>query len=539
MFERVVNYRRLSWSKIRQHSAQLFHWLGLLLFLSLVSGPILAIPFDGEPGSIAKGEIGPLILPQGRRLQLLLRSLSLAGAVAIAGTVLGVAVALLLWQWHEPPLSWLRWSILALIALPPYIHALTWSSLVSQSPGTLGAMARGWTASWWVQTMALLPLAIGLALIGFASLDPDLIAAARIYRNDTSCLARIILPLVAPYILASSGLLFVLSLLDYSVPTLFQTNVYALETFAEYSATASASRALMTAAPLLCISLITISLAQSNLRRANVKANWRLSAWQVSPQWPAILRMFLQAAWLIAAMQVTVPLLVLWESIRSLPLLVDTLQAASSEIVFTALTSLLAGCATTILILPVARELSGNGWSAAIWWPVVMAQLAIPPSLVGIGSINLWRRIAPNIVYGRRLMPALAALSRFAPWGALILQAHIRRIDHRLLEAAEVLQTSRLQGFFQVRLPILAPGLVAAFGLVASFTSGELAASLIVAPPGQGTIAMRVYNYLHYGASDAVAGLCLALVLLTLIGGALAALFLGWWSRLYPQRGQP
>lgn len=114
----------------------------------------------------------------------------------------------------------------------------------------------------------------------------------------------------------------------------------------------------------------------------------------------------------------------------------------------------------------------------------------------------------------------------------------MRRIDRRLLDAAEVLQASRLQGFFQVRLPILAPGLVAAFGLVASFTSGELAATLIVAPPGQGTVAMRVYNYLHYGASDAVAGLCLVLVLLTLVGGALAAFFLGWWSHLYPRGGQ-
>jgi len=52
-----------------------------------------------------------------------------------------------------------------------------------------------------------------------------------------------------------------------------------------------------------------------------------------------------------------------------------------------------------------------------------------------------------------------------------------------------------------------------------------------VVPPGQPTLTLRIYNYLHYGASDVVAGLCLAMLLLTLAAGALSVYFMAAWFR--------
>jgi len=82
-----------------------------------------------------------------------------------------------------------------------------------------------------------------------------------------------------------------------------------------------------------------------------------------------------------------------------------------------------------------------------------------------------------------------------------------------------------------VRLPLLLPGLLAGASLVFALTLGELGATLIVAPPGQSTLTLRIYNYLHYGASDVVAGLCLAMLLFTLAAGGLGALSLAAQSR--------
>ena len=66
-------------------------------------------------------------------------------------------------------------------------------------------------------------------------------------------------------------------------------------------------------------------------------------------------------------------------------------------------------------------------------------------------------------------------------------------------------------------------------GILAALTLAELGATLIVAPPGHATITMRIYNYLHYGSSSDVAGLCLMVTVLTLVvcTGTILALRVG------------
>jgi iron(III) transport system permease protein len=48
---------------------------------------------------------------------------------------------------------------------------------------------------------------------------------------------------------------------------------------------------------------------------------------------------------------------------------------------------------------------------------------------------------------------------------------------------------------------------------------GDLAASILVVPPGVTTLSIRIFGLLHYGVEDQVAGICLALAVL--VGGVL------------------
>jgi iron(III) transport system permease protein len=133
----------------------------------------------------------------------------------------------------------------------------------------------------------------------------------------------------------------------------------------------------------------------------------------------------------------------------------------------------------------------------------------------------------------------LAALARYAPIAALILIAARRRINSRLIEAAALLETKPIRTWLLIRLPLLAPGLLAAAGVVFTLTLGELSATLLVSPPGQPTLTMRIYNYLHYGASETVAGLTLALTGTVLVFGLLVGLGLALWSRLTNMAAAP
>jgi len=170
-------------------------------------------------------------------------------------------------------------------------------------------------------------------------------------------------------------------------------------------------------------------------------------------------------------------------------------------------------------------------------WLLVALPVAVPAPRVGVGLIALWNRPGLEAVYSSSAMPVLAAVARFAPLAVAIVAAQWRRVDPALLDVAHVLQRSPLQTQLQVTLPLLAPGCLAGMGAVLVLSLGELGATLLVAPPGRSTLTLRIYNYLHYGASGDVAGLCLVVLAVALLLGLGTVAALAAWGRLLPNGG--
>ncbi|UCC16778.1 MAG: hypothetical protein JSU58_10515, partial [Dehalococcoidales bacterium] len=328
---------------MRVLSAQLnLRNFGILVFAAIVFSPLVALNTEASI-SVSQGNEDWLLLviPSGRRAILLLKSVGLAASVAIGAVLLGTLTALFLWRRDTGLFARLRWLFLVPAVLPPYIHALTWSSSLNALNGLLEIIGlpdislHGWVISWWVQVMSLLPLATGLALIGLKSVEPRLIDAARTARNDFYSLIRIILPLAAPALAAAGGLVFLLSLLDYSVPSLFSVNVYSLEIFAEFSATAEPARALLLSLPLLIITIVIISIAFSTIKKAAQNKGWREATWKTKPVWPAWLNILQVVAFIILAIQFVLPLVNLVVTSVTEGEFIPAITAAGSEITFT------------------------------------------------------------------------------------------------------------------------------------------------------------------------------------------------------------
>ena len=530
-----ANYRR--WIERTGHA------LGLVAYVLIVFLPLAALAWRAA-GWLAAGGGGDLISV--RRLGLLGRSAGLALAVAAGATLLGTLAALFLWR---SPLRWgdgpggmrrlpgaARWLIFLLAPLPPYIHALAWMALAG-SADVSGPSGGGVVMSAWVQVMAFLPLTTALALVGLESVECGMVEAARLARPDLHALGGVILPLAAPAILTGSGLVFLLSLTDYSVPSLFQVNTYALEIFSEYSASSLPERAFVLALPLLLLTGLATLLLVGGLRQTaggaagtpyGAAGNKTSSGSAgVDFHWPAWLSVLIGAALAAWLAQVGAPLGVLLAQTGSWASFSRSVLDAHSEIGFTLLTAAAAGLLCLPLGLALSGELQHKGLRGWLGWFLVLAPLAMPAPLVGIGLIAVWNRDLPVDIYGSAWMPVLAMLARFSALAALLALAQARRTDARLFEAAEIFQPGLLKTWLRVRLPLLAPGLLAAAGVVFVLSTGELGATLIVAPPGQATLTMRIYNYLHYGASDTVAGLCLLMVLASVAIGGGAAVLLG------------
>jgi iron(III) transport system permease protein len=482
-------------------SARILERSLVALFLALLYGPLLAPAFDlaSVPNLLSSA-----------RLLLLARSAALSASVALAATAVATLAALALQRRRAT--GWPLWLGVALAMVPSYIHSMAW--------GPLLATVRGWLASGVVEAFSLLPLAFCLALLALASVDSPLLDAARLHRPAVPVLLRILLPLAAPPLVASACLLFVLSLADYTVPSLFSTATYSLGIFAEFSAGNRPGSALLLALPLMALSLGLLLTVQRPLRHAALRGRSRpLPLAGSAPLWWRILEL---AALSLCLLDAGFVLYTLARAAGSPVTLWTSALAARSEIG----AGFGVAAVSAVLALPLALVAGRRLARGSTWlWLLTLLPLAGPAPLVGIGLVGLWNRPVLGALYGTAAMPVLASLARFLPLAAMVAAAWARRLDPTLLDAGRLFQPNRTRGFFRVTLPLMARGLAAAAGVVFALALGELGATLIVAPPGMATLSMRIYNYLHYGASDTVAALCLVAAL----GAAAGALGLARW----------
>jgi iron(III) transport system permease protein len=524
----LVQRLQTGWPAVVALAAWLLIVLGPPLALAKeAAGLLAAAPDTGWPALLG------LVAPGAARAGLLGRSVALAGGAAVAATVLGFLAATVLWHTR---FRRLRWLLLALAPLPPYVHALAWTTAWARwaswtgdavAPG--GGLAQGAWGAALVLVMTALPLATGLALVALTGLPPELVEAARIAQGDAAALRRVVLPLAAPMLLAAAALLFALLLLDYSVPALFQVEVFALALFADYSAHGSAARAALAALPVVAIAATAVVLALASTRRAAVRLDWR-PARRGEPsrapvlRWPVAWRFARVVGMVALVAHLLVPAIFLVVGAASPERVATALTAAAPELRF----SLQTAAATALLGLPLAaaaaRRLDVGRFGEGL---LVLAPLALPAPLVAVGFIVLWNRPGlAGVVYDGGPGPALVSLARFLPLAALVLLAARRRRDPLPVEASLLMGGPWWRRAWRIDLPMAYPGLAAAAALLFALSLGELGATLLVAPPGRATLAMRVFNYLHYGASDAVAGLCLAMAGLTVLCGALAMMLL-------------
>jgi iron(III) transport system permease protein len=490
---------------------------GLFFFLLLC--PVMGLLLDLIPALITGSpDLAASLNYSPRRFGLLAASVGLAAAVAGAGIIIGVLFISSLFRLPGKLLYGILFLLLALAGIPPYIHALTWSEVMQFAGAAVpGLPTTGWVISFWVELMALLPLSLFLTWIAFASVDIRLVDAGRLIRSDLSVLRHIILPLAAPALGAAFGFVFLICCTDYSVPSLFGADVYALDIFAQFSASNSAAQAFLYALPLLLVTLVVMIACRYGIRTLAQTPNWFSARFGNPPAFPYWFRVLQTSAAILLVVQILVLFSGLILAAGSPDAFMTSVIMAEKELLYSLLTAVLVIVISLPLALAGAQELKKPGIRGAAAWVVILIPLAIPSPLIGIGMISMGNLSVFSAIYPALIMPALVSVVKFAPFAAIILFIQMRFIDPLLFDAAAVFARSRTEAFTRIHLPLLAPGLVVSAGILAALTLAELGATLIVSPPGHATITMRIYNYLHYGASSDVAGLCLMVTILTLV----------------------
>jgi iron(III) transport system permease protein len=135
---------------------------------------------------------------------------------------------------------------------------------------------------------------------------------------------------------------------------------------------------------------------------------------------------------------------------------------------------------------------------------------AVPSTIVGVGLIGLWNRPgALGVIYGTDAMFILAYMSRFMPVAALILAAAVRYVPMSHEEAAAAAGAGWFHSVRRIVLPQLRHALAAAWIVVFVLSFGELGASVLIAPPGESTLPIRIYTMIANAPPAQVALLAL------------------------------
>jgi len=475
------------------------------------------------------------LLLDGRQRGLLYNTTILGSATALLTTVVGAPLGVIL---ARVDLRWktiLRVVLAMPLLLPPYVVGLAWlllggdAGLVTQIVGRdlLSNWTYSTTGAVLVLTLVYYPVSMLATEVALRRIEPRLEEAALLVARPQRVLVRISLPLAAPSITAAALVVCVLAISEFGVPALLGVRVYTTEVFTAFAALYDFGRATVLAVPLLLLSSAVAAVASvlggerliATRRGAPSSQDIMFNVWQ-----PACAL----AAACVAGVALILPLTALT---------VEALHARSWAVILegsgAAVTNslLLASVGATLTIsvgvwLGYARA-RARRWSGIAADVVFVVLFAVPSTVVGVGLIGLWNR--PGIasaLYGTDAMLLLVYLARFLPVAALALAATARHVPISHEEAASTAGAPWARTMIHIVLPQMTTGLLAVWVVIFVLAFGELGASVLVAPPGEATLPIRIYTLIANSPPAHVAVLALlqsAVVLAPLVLLAWAA----------------
>ncbi len=520
-------YSRLparTWHAVfKRSSASALLCLAFFCLVALLPVLLMSVRSFFAEGSLTVGHYVFLLQP--RWLLLFFRSVVLSCVATFLAGLLGVPLAFFLARFTFPGKRAAAFLCLAPLLIPPHIQTLSWLYLY----GNRGIF-HGWlqfaglaapqnalssTAGViLILAFSYFPLITLLTMAGLTRIDRYLEESAGFVHSPWTVLRTITLPLVSPYIFAGFLIVFIFSFFNYGVPSLLRVPTYPIEIFTRFSAFYDEAGAAAMSMP----AVLLVAGAYLCLRIWFQKRQFAMRLPGLRPVTPVVVggrTKILMAGWITLILTVGVLLPVGSLFLQAGSLASFTLAAGGSLREFRTTLLISAGSASCITIFAfclarVMETLSGGRQALAEF--LAFLPFAFPATTLGIGLIYLWNSRMTGFLYTSTAMLLLAMTARFLPLAIHIIRSSLKQVHPGLLEAASFGRTSRLQRWLFIDFPLARRGLAACWILAFVFCTGELGTTLLVIPPGSGTVSLKIYNLLHYGAGPLVAALALLLL---------------------------
>ena len=466
------------------------------------------------------------LISDARQTTLFARSMLIAAGATLAALAMGLPMAFYIHDGHTKTAKWANRLYLLPLTIPPQVFATTTLSfmamiglpLAGSAPPAIGPKTATIIMVSLLLALAYHPLVVLTALTGLKAMDRRLMEAASLFRGSVAVFVHIRLGLLRPYILTGAVFVFLFSMFNYGIPALLGIHNYPVEIFSQFSAFYNENLAAAMAFPLIVTAAILLVLLKIKM---GSRAFFTISTGSNSADngCSAVTNKFLAlCSWGTITLSVLAPLGILAVKAASFQVIIAVLRTSFREI---ADTFLFAACAASLLIVTIYPLSDRITHSPKRLWKIMnglsLLPFAVPATVLGIGLIYLWNRPFLDFVYGSAAMVVIAFTARFSAFAVHILNAGMGQVTPVLLEAAMLVESSPLRRWRLIEWPLTKQNLSAGWLICFVLCMNELGTTLLVIPPGYGTLSLKIYNLMHYGANRMVAGMALLLVAINLV----------------------
>jgi iron(III) transport system permease protein len=532
--------------------------LVLLICGSLVLYPVVFLVTEsfnvGDPG-----QFPPALLGLGNYTDLyddarILGNTALVACLAtIMAVLFGFTLAWILTRTAIPGRGMLERLLELPYYMTPLVGALAWGVLAGPKTGLLNQLWQLlggndlldiYTAYGIAWVMALFEGTVAFVMISAAmkSMDPALEESSRVLgAGKLHTALRITLPMVAPGVVSAT--IFVFAEMLGSFAAAFVLGIpgrFYVVTTAIWEATLSYppeyGRAAAMGLSLFLVMLVMLSLSRLVLRRGNYATitgkAFRPRALEVGRlRW-----LLLAVCWAYVGLSVVLPLgaLLLTSFQRFATVIMSqsifTLANYESALQMGALgsaleNSLLLGFVVATIAVPLVSVLvwmiyRSNMPGGRLIESIVMFPQAVPRLVFGLGLLWAWLYI-PIPIYGTLWLLGIAYLTVFLPLGMRTMAGVVLQVDRGLEECARVCGASWLHQMRTVTMPLLRPGMVAAWLLIFIAGVRELGVSVFLMGPNAKVIAPSIVNSWLSSSSELSAAMALLQTVTVFIAVAL------------------
>ncbi len=537
--------------------AQIILFLSVAVLVVVVAVPVLLIFFNAfwADGQFNIEDV-LMVLKQPDTYQALINSLIIAIGTTVGSTIVGTFFAWLVTRTDLPYKTFMKSMFLVPFMLPSFIGALAWKMLLSPNAGfinrywmdTLGFSSPlfdiySYLGIMIVEVMYLFPFVFIQVCGALERMDPTLEESARISGAGLLTITRkITIPLVLPSIISGALLVMLYSMAHFgtvavlgiengifNIPTLIYQKIHQSAGSFESIRTGTVLSTVLVATAALIIWLQGKILSKGHYQIIGGKSFRPMELKLRGLRTPLFLFCLAYIGFTIVLPTIviflvgglkTYGLAFTWENLSldnykfilfDYKVTKDAIFNSLSLGLGSAFITMFAGVMISYVI--VKMRVKGKG----ILEFLGMLPFSVPGSVIALGVILAWSGKYGVNLYNTVWIILVAYIARYMAFSLRANSAALEQVHDSLIEASRSCGATMWQSLKDIVIPLVKPGMLAAFFLIFLPSLRELTVSIMLYSPTTRTIGVAIYTLNEDGetvVSAALAGIALILIIL-------------------------